>query len=136
MKRSTLTSTDPIADMLTRIRNAVAVNADVVRLPHSKIKETIAKILVDNGFISKVESTGDGISKELVITINTDNEPSRITEISRLSRPGRRVYVKSGAVPTVRRGRGMVVVSTSSGIMTGAEAKAKNLGGELICEVY
>lgn len=136
MKRSTLTSTDPIADMLTRIRNAIAVNANVVRLPHSKIKETVAKVLVDNGFISAVESQGEGIKKELVITINSEDEISRITEISRLSRPGRRLYVKAGAVPTVRRGRGMVVVSTSSGIMTGAEAKAKNLGGELICEVY
>lgn len=136
MKRSTLTSTDPIADMLTRIRNAIAVNAEVVRLPHSKIKETIAQILVDNGFISKAQAEGEGIKKELVITINGEDEPSRITEISRLSRPGRRMYVKSGAVPTVRRGRGMVVISTSSGIMTGTEAKSKKLGGELICEVY
>jgi small subunit ribosomal protein S8 len=136
MKRSTLTSTDPIADMLTRIRNAIAVNAETVRLPHSKIKETIAKILVDNGFIAKAAAEGEGIKKELVITINADDQPARITEISRLSRPGRRVYVKSGAVPTVRRGRGLVVVSTSSGIMTGTEARAKNLGGELICEVY
>ena len=136
MKRSTLTSTDPIADMLTRIRNAIAVNAEIVRLPHSKIKETIAKILVDNGFIAKVETDGEGIQKQLVITINAENESARITEIARLSRPGRRVYVKSGAVPTVRRGRGMVVISTSSGIMTGSEAKAKNLGGELICKVY
>lgn len=122
--------------MLTRIRNAIAVNADVVRLPHSKIKETVARVLADNGFISGVDSQGDGIKKELVITLNSQDEPTRITEISRLSRPGRRLYVKAGAVPTVRRGRGMVVVSTSSGIMTGSEAKAKNLGGELICEVY
>lgn len=136
MKRSTLTSTDPIADMLTRIRNSIAVNAEVVRLPHSKIKETIAKTLVDNNFISRVETEGEGINKELVITLNDESGPARITEISRLSRPGRRVYVKSGALPTVRNGRGMVVVSTSSGIMTGSEAKSKNLGGELICEVY
>ncbi|HET7827629.1 MAG TPA: 30S ribosomal protein S8 [Candidatus Saccharimonadales bacterium] len=136
MNPSTQTSTDPIADMLTRIRNAIAVNSAQVRLPHSKIKQTIAKILADNGFIAKVEAEGDGVSKQLVITINNDDEPTRITAISRLSRPGRRVYVKAGAVPTVRRGRGLVVVSTSSGIMTGAEAKAKKLGGELICEVY
>lgn len=131
-----MVSTDPIADMLTRIRNAIAVNAEVVRLPHSKIKQTIAQILVDNGFITQVRAEGDGIQKELVITISGEDESSRITEISRLSRPGRRMYVKSGAVPTVRRGRGLVVVSTSSGIMTGTEAKAKKLGGELICEVY
>lgn len=136
MKRTTLTSTDPIADMLTRIRNAIAVNAEVVNLPYSKIKETVARILVENGFIEKVEVEGDGIQKSLKITVSTQEQPAKITEISRLSRPGRRMYVKAGAVPTVRRGRGLVVVSTSSGIMTGAQAKAKNLGGELICEVY
>jgi small subunit ribosomal protein S8 len=136
MTKNTLTSTDPIADMLTRIRNAISVNAEVVSLPHSKIKETVAMILADNGFIEKVEVEGEGIEKTLKITISSVNQSARITEISRLSRPGRRMYVKAGAVPTVRRGRGMVVVSTSSGIMTGAQAKAKNLGGELICEVY
>lgn len=136
MKTSTLTSTDPIADMLTRIRNAIVVNAEVVRLPHSKIKQTVAQILKTNGFIENVETEGEGISKSLVITVNAQDQPAKITEISRLSRPGRRVYVKAGAVPTVRRGRGLVVVSTSSGMMTGSEAKAKNLGGELICEVY
>lgn len=136
MKTSTMTSPDPIADMLTRIRNAIAVNSATVTLPHSKIKETVAGILASNGYIEKVESDGEGVSKTLVITINPEDQPAKITSISRLSRPGRRVYVKSGAVPTVRRGRGLVVVSTSSGIMTGAEAKAKNLGGELICEVY
>jgi small subunit ribosomal protein S8 len=136
MKQNPVISTDPIADMLTRIRNAIAVNAELVRLPHSKIKETVARILAENGFMEKVETEGEGIQKLLVITINSEDQPSRITEIARLSRPGRRMYVKSGALPTVRRGRGMVVVSTSSGIMTGAQAKAKNLGGELICEVY
>ncbi|HVS78706.1 MAG TPA: 30S ribosomal protein S8 [Candidatus Saccharimonadales bacterium] len=134
--RSVITSTDPIADMLTRIRNAIAVNADVVRLPHSKIKETIAKILADSGFINKAEVAEDDGRKQLVITISSADQPVKITEIARLSRPGRRLYVKSGAVPTVKRGRGLVIVSTSSGIMTGAQAKAKNLGGELICEVY
>lgn len=134
MKISTLTTTDPIADMLTRIRNAIAVNAGVIILPHSKIKETIAQILADNGFIERVEAEGQGINKTLVVTINSQDRPARVTAISRLSRPGRRVYVKSGAVPTVRRG--LVIVSTSAGIMTGTEAKANNLGGELICEVY
>lgn len=136
MKKTTLTSSDPIADMLTRIRNAIAVNTTVVHLPHSKLKETLAKLLVENNFITAAASQGEGIHKQLVITINSQDEPARITEISRLSRPGRRLYVKSSAVPTVRRGRGMVVLSTSSGIMTGQEAKSKNLGGELICEVY
>lgn len=136
MNKHAIISTDPIADMLTRIRNAIAVNASSVSLPHSKIKETVARILADNKFIDSVDVTEEAGRKVLVININDENEPARISHIKRLSRPGRRTYVKSPAVPTVRRGRGLVVVSTSSGIMTGEQAKAKNLGGELICEVY
>lgn len=136
MSNTNLVSTDPIADMLSRIRNAIAVNKQQVSLPHSKVKETIARILADNGFINSVEVQEDNGLKTLVITINGDDESAKITEINRLSRPGRRMYVKSPAVPTVKRGRGIVVISTSHGIMTGHEASAKNLGGELICEVY
>jgi small subunit ribosomal protein S8 len=136
MSKVALVSTDPIADMLTRIRNAVAVNSQTTSMPHSKIKETVAGILVQNNFLDKVEVKDDDGHKNLLITINSEAQPSRITEIKRLSRPGRRMYVKSPAVPTVRRGRGLVIVSTSAGIMTGTEAKTKNLGGELICEVY
>jgi small subunit ribosomal protein S8 len=136
MNKNAIVSTDPIADMLTRIRNAIAVNAGSVSLPHSKIKETVARILSDNKFIESVDVTEETGRKILVITINGQNEPARISHIKRLSRPGRRTYVKTTAVPTVRRGRGLVVVSTSAGIMTGEQAKAKKLGGELICEVY
>jgi small subunit ribosomal protein S8 len=136
MSRSIVISSDPIADMLTRVRNAIAVNSSVVEMPHSKLKETVAGILVANGFIDKVDVNQDGIRKTLLITINNQDSSAKITEIKRLSRPGRRMYVKSPAVPTVKRGRGLVVISTSAGVMTGAEAKAKNLGGELICEVY
>ncbi len=136
MSSVSLVSTDPIADMFSRIRNAIAVNARQVSLPHSKVKEMVAKILVDNGFLksAKVEEA-DG-RKTLVITINDDGESAKITELNRLSRPGRRMYVKSPAIPTVRHGRGMVVISTSQGIMAGKDAAAKKLGGELICEVY
>jgi small subunit ribosomal protein S8 len=136
MSRTVIISSDPIADMLTRIRNAVAVNAASTSMPHSKLKETVAKILADNNFIEKVEVTEDGGRKTLNIIINSEDRPAQITEIKRLSRPGRRMYVKSPALPKVKRGRGLLVVSTSSGVMTGAQARAKNLGGELICEVY
>jgi len=136
MKDTNLTSTDPIADMLSRLRNAVAVNKTQVSLPHSKVKETVAKILADNGFLSGVEAKEENGRKILTITINPEDEPAKITEISRLSRPGRRIYVKSTAIPTVRRGRGMVVISTSRGIMSGQRAASQKLGGELICEVY
>ncbi|MGH7156514.1 MAG: 30S ribosomal protein S8 [Candidatus Saccharimonadales bacterium] len=136
MSISNTVSTDPIADMLSRVRNAIAVNSRQVSLPHSKVKETVAKILADNGFLEKVDVQDENGRKVLVISINPEDESAKITEIHRLSRPGRRIYVKSAAVPTVKRGRGMVVISTSHGIMTGKEAQAKKLGGELICEVY
>lgn len=136
MNKTNLVSTDPIADMLSRIRNAIAVNKREVSMPHSKIKEAVARILADNGFIGGVKVNEETGRKELVITISGEDESAKITEINRLSRPGRRLYVKGPAVPTVRRGRGIVVISTSRGIMTGREASQKNLGGELICEVY
>ena len=136
MSKNIVISTDPIADMLSRIRNAIAVSSNSISLPHSKLKEQVARILADNDFIEKVEVKEETGHKTLVLTISGQDQPAKITEIHRLSRPGRRLYVKSPAVPTVKRGRGLVVVSTSSGIMTGAQAKAKNLGGELICEVY
>lgn len=136
MNTVSIVSTDPIADMLSRIRNAIAVNSHQVSLPHSKVKETIAKILVDNGFLRAVKvGEADG-RKTLTITINEEGESSKITEVNRLSRPGRRMYVKSPAIPVVRHGRGLVVISTSQGIMAGKDASAKKLGGELICEVY
>jgi small subunit ribosomal protein S8 len=122
--------------MFSRIRNAIAVNKREVAMPHSKIKEAVARILADNGYISAVNVQEENGRKYLAITINSEDESAKITEINRLSRPGRRMYVKSPAVPTVRRGRGIVVISTSHGIMTGREATQKNLGGELICEVY
>lgn len=131
------TSTDPIADMLTRIRNAVAVHKHEVSLPHSNIKESVAKILKDNNFIDSVSVEGDKPGfKQLKLVINGENTNARITEIGRLSTPGRRLYAKAAEIPVVKRGRGIVVVSTSKGLMTGTEAKAKSLGGELICKVY
>lgn len=136
MNKTNLVSTDPIADMLTRVRNAVAVNKTEVSMPHSKLKETVAKILADNGFLSGVQADEQNGHKILTIKINSEDESAKITEISRLSRPGRRMYVKAAAIPTVRRGRGLVVISTSKGIMTGKQAANQKLGGELICEVY
>lgn len=137
MRKSTYISTDPIADMLSRIRNAIMVGRNEVSLPHSKVKETIAKILATNGFIDAVHNATDATGrKQLNIVINPDGASSVITEIARLSSPGRRLYVKSKEIPSVKRGRGIVVISTSQGMMTGDEAKAKSLGGELICKVY
>jgi small subunit ribosomal protein S8 len=130
-----MVSTDPIADMFTRIRNAIAVNKHEVSMPHSKIKEAVAKILADNGFLQSVSVSEIGM-KTLNITINAEDENATITEIDRLSKPGRRLYARADKIPTVKRGRGIVIISTSAGVMTGKEAKHKRLGGELIGQVY
>ena len=131
-----MVSTDPISDMLTRIRNAIAVNKHQVAMPHSKIKLGVAELLKNSGFIDAVSSEGDGVSKKLVITINSENTNARITEISRVSRPGRRLYASVDKIPTVKRGRGIVILSTSHGLMTGEQAKKSKVGGEILCKVY
>lgn len=130
------TTTDPIADMLSRIRNAIAVRKHEIVLPHSNVKESVAKLLKDNRFISDVKVTDATVGKTLHIVINSENENARITEIVRMSTPGRRLYSGSDKIPTVKRGRGLVIVSTSKGMMTGVDAKKQGIGGELICKVY
>ena len=128
--------TDPIADMLTRIRGAMAVNKHQIILPYSKIKEDVARLLVANGFLKQVSTRTTDKWTVVVIDINEERQPAAITAIKRVSTPGRRTYVKAKDIPTIKHGRGLVVVSTSKGLMTGLEARAQKLGGELICEVY
>ena len=132
----TMIATDPIADMLTRIRNAIGANKNEVSMPYSKVKATVAQVLVDSGFLTKAGSEGEGVGRNLVITIHAEGTNAVITEIDRLSKPGRRVYAKADEIPTIKRGRGIIVISTSKGVMTGQQAKAQRLGGELICQVY
>jgi small subunit ribosomal protein S8 len=131
-----VTTTDPIADMLTRIRNAINVRKNEVSLPHSKIKEHVARSLQANGFLKSVSVTDLSVGKQLHIVINNEDENAKITEIKRLSKPGRRTYSSASEMPSVRHGRGVVIVSTSKGLMTGEEAKKAGLGGELIASVY
>jgi small subunit ribosomal protein S8 len=128
--------TDPIADMLTRIRNAIAARRSHVVLPHSKIKENIARILKDNGFIADYRVDADGQFKSLVVTVHTEEDQPAISALQRVSKPGRRVYTAAGDIPLVLGGRGMVIVSTSGGMMSGRDARRKGLGGELICKVW
>jgi small subunit ribosomal protein S8 len=130
------TSTDPIADMLTRIRNAIAVRKSEISMPHSTLKESVARLLKSSNFLSDIKVTDAEVGKTLVVTINDEHENARITEIVRMSKPGRRFYVAAKDIPTVKRGRGLVIVSTSKGLMTGDEAKKQRVGGELICKVY
>ena len=131
-----LQSTDPIADLLTRIRNAIMVGKTEVRVPTSKLKLVIAKELVKNKYIDNVVEEKGAPRSELVITINDADSNARITEIKRVSKPGRRVYVASADIPKVKSGRGIVLVSTSKGVMNDREARKARLGGELLLTVY
>ncbi len=131
-----LVSTDPIADMLTRIRNAVAVSKNEVSMPHSNIKQKVAEVLKSNNFVDGVEVKDVDGFKSLKIIINEPFTNARITEITKLSKPGRRLYTSAADMPNVMHGRGIVVVSTSKGVMSGVDAKKNGLGGELICKVY
>ncbi len=129
-------NTDPIADMLSRIRNAIAVRKREVVLPHSNMKETVAKVLASSNYVDRVEVTPATVGKQLKIVINQEDTNARITNIERMSTPGRRMYVGADKIPMVKQGRGVIIVSTSHGVMTGREARKARLGGELICKVY
>jgi len=131
-----MVSTDPIADMLTRLRNAIAVNKNEINLPHSNVKEAVARLLKDNNFLNDVTVAKASVGKTLKVIIHSENQNARITEIQRLSKPGRRRYASADDIPLVKRGRGLVIVSTSKGLMTGDDARKQRIGGELICEVY
>jgi small subunit ribosomal protein S8 len=125
---------DSISDLLTRIRNANTARKRLVVMPYSKMKQQVADILVSNGFLENVKVTADGGFKSLELTLPVDQET--ITSLIRVSKPGRRVYTSAQDIPLVLGGRGIVIVSTSSGVMTGRQARKQNLGGELICKVW
>lgn len=131
-----LQSTDPIADLLTRIRNAALVGKNEVRVPTSKLKKVVAEQLKKNNYLADVKEEAGKPRGTLVITINKPGENSVINELTRLSKPGRRVYVKADEIPKVKSGRGLVLVSTSKGVITGQEAAKLRLGGELLLKVY
>ena len=131
-----LQSTDPIADLLTRIRNAAMVGKTEVRVPTSKLKKVVAEQLVKNNYLESVKLEEGKPRGTLVITINKEGTNSPITEIARVSKPGRRVYAGAADIPKVKQGRGIVLVSTSKGVMTGAEAVKNKLGGEVLLKVY
>jgi ribosomal protein S8 len=131
-----LQSTDPIADLLTRIRNAALVGKTEVRVPTSKLKKIVAEQLVKNHYLADVKLEDGKPRGTLVITINNNGENAAFTELARVSKPGRRIYVSSADVPKVKQGRGIVLVSTSKGVMTGAEAVKNKLGGEVLLKVY
>ena len=129
-------TTDPIADLLTRIRNAKMVGKNEIRVPSSKLKKVIAEQLAKHGYLTKVKVESAKPRDILVVTINNPGENSTINELSRVSKPGRRVYVGVEDIPRVKSGRGIVLVSTSKGVMTGTEAIRNKLGGEVLLKIY
>jgi small subunit ribosomal protein S8 len=128
--------TDSISDMLSRIRNAGLALQPVVEVPHSKIKESIAHILRKEGYVSDVVVDGSVATKRIKLKLKYQGKQSVIEGLRRVSRPGIRRYVGATEVPRVLSGLGICVLSTSEGIMTGAEARKKNLGGEVLCYVW
>ena len=129
--------TDPIADLLTRIRNANAVKHEVVEVPSSNVKKAVANILLQEGYIKEIDEYNDGVVPMLRITLKYGANNERvITGLKRLSKPGLRVYCKKDETPRVLNGLGIAVISTSKGIMVDREARKNNIGGEVLCYVW
>ena len=128
--------TDPIADMLTRIRNALTAKHETVEVPASKMKKAIAEILLNEGYISNVEMKEDGVQGSILVTLKYSKEGNVISGLKRISKPGLRVYAKSNAIPRVLNGLGIAIISTSQGVMTDREARKQHAGGEVIAYVW
>ena len=127
--------TDPISDMLSRIRNAILVRKPEVVVPHSRFKAQLAQLLVQAGYLGAVEELAAPY-RSLKITLAYNGGQPAIRHLKRISTPGRRFYTKSAELPRVLSGLGIAVISTSQGLMTNQEARRKRLGGEVICEIY
>jgi len=127
---------DPISDMLTRIRNGGRALLPAVQMPHSRIKESVAKILKSEGYVADVAVEGEKSKKTIKIRLKYNGKKNVIEGLKRVSKPGLRKYVGSTEIPRVLGGLGVSIVSTSEGLMTGTQAKKKNLGGELLCYIW
>ena len=131
-----LQSTDQIADLITRIRNAVMVGKNEILVPTSKLKVAVAEILVKNGYLASCDVIPGEPRGMLHVVINEPGTVAKVSEITKISKPGRRVYSAAADLPTVKSGRGMIIVSTSKGLMTGKDAKKNHLGGEILIKVW
>ena len=131
-----LQSTDQIADLITRIRNAILVSKNEVRVPTSKLKVAVVDGLKKAGYITDYKIEKAHPRDVLYVTINNEGENSTINEITKVSKPGRRVYTSADDIPTIKSGRGIVLISTSKGVMSGTEAKKLRLGGEILVKVW
>jgi small subunit ribosomal protein S8 len=128
--------TDPISDMLARIRNAQMRSHERVEIPFSNVKIAISKILKNEGYIDSAEVETNGKFKVIVLKLKYNDDSPVIKEISRISKPGRRVYVSASKMPLVNSGLGISIVSTSKGLVSDAEARQHNVGGEVICSIF
>ena len=131
-----LQSTDQIADLITRIRNAGMVGKTEIRVPTSKLKVAVVDTLVKAGYLASYEVEAGEPRGMLHVVIANPGEAMKINEIEKVSKPGRRVYVAAEEIPTIKSGRGAVIISTSKGLMTGREAKKNRLGGEILVKVW
>lgn len=128
--------TDPIADMLTRIKNAYLARKTVCLVPSSKVKEALAKVLVADGYIEKFEKQEQKPQANLILTLRYVGKRPALTDVKRVSKPGRRLYATAWQLPRTLGGYGATIISTSQGLMNDKQARAKKLGGELICKVW
>lgn len=128
--------TDPIADMLARIRNAFLARHEAVAIPHSKLKEAIAMLLKEHSYVDAVEIEKSQIPAQIIIKLKYIGKIPAITQINRISKPGRRIYSVSKKVPRALGGYGITIVSTNKGILTGEQARKQNVGGELLAQVW
>ncbi len=128
--------TDPIADMLTRIRNAITAKKETVEIPASNMKKAIADILLSEGYVKDVKIVEDGYNGKIAITLKYSDKKSVITGLKRVSKPGLRTYSGVEEMPKVLNGLGTVILSTNKGILTGKQAKAAGVGGEVLCYVW
>ncbi len=132
-----MTTSDPLADMFTRIRNAATAHHEDVKIPSSKVKRAVAEVLQSEGFIRGISETEDGSRRYLQLGLTYhDDRRAVLTGIRRVSRPGLRVYVSNSEIPRVFGGLGIAIMSTSQGVMSGREAWRRKIGGELLCYVW
>lgn len=127
---------DPIADMITRIKNALLAKHDSVSVPHSKMKAQIGQILVDNKYVEELHVENQQPQSQLVFKLKYVGKVPAITDVKRISTPGRRIYASAHKIPSALGGYGITIVSTSKGLMTDKEAKKQNVGGEVLCQIW
>ncbi len=127
---------DPVSDLIIRIKNAVLARKNEVRLPHSKMKQAVAEILATEGYVTSVATEPAAVGKELVIVLKYVGKQSIVTDVRRLSKPGRRLYAPATQIPRTLGGYGITIVSTNKGVLSDKEARKLNVGGELLCQIW